>query len=136
MRPVSLLICVLALGFAVAGCGGGSDQSADTTPAPPPLTVPGGETAPSIPDATTPTVPTTTTPDTGLAGGGTPSSGGTGGSGTVTPQAPSTAPSGGAQPPSGGTGGGGGGGTTTTPSSGGTAPGQFNQFCQENPGAC
>src|SRR5438045_3980845 len=63
--------------------------------------------------------------------GGPPATGGTG-SGTATPQAPSTAPSGGAQAPSGGSGG----GSTTTPSSGGTAPGKFNQFCQENPGAC
>lgn len=133
MRPLSLLICLLALGFAVAGCGGGSDQSADTVPAPPPLTVPGGETAPAIPDVNTTTVPTTTTPDTGVAGGSSPSSGGTG-SGTATPQAPTTTPSGGAQPPSGGTGGGG--GSTTTPSSGGTAPGKFNEFCQQNPGAC
>jgi hypothetical protein len=132
MRPLSLVISLLVLGFAVAGCGGGSDQSAQTIPPAPPLTVPGNETAPAIPDTTVPTTPTDTVPSSGGVAGGTPSSGGTSsGSGTVTPQAPSTAPSGGAQAPSGGSQ-----GTSTTPSSGGTAPGKFNQFCQENPGAC
>ena len=115
MRPLLLLICLFALGVAVAGCGGGSDKSAQTLPPPPALTVPGGETAPATPD-TVPTTPTTTEPSSGGVAGGTgTSSGGTGGSssgGTGSSQTQSTTPS------------------------GGTAPGKFNQFCQENPGAC
>src|SRR6185312_7855998 len=34
MRPFALLTSLLVLGFAVAGCGGGSDQSAQTLPPP------------------------------------------------------------------------------------------------------
>jgi hypothetical protein len=137
MRPLSLLICLFVLGLAVAGCGGGSNDSAETIPAPPALTTPGSATLPAIPD-TVPTTPTTTVPSSsGGTGSGTPSNGGTGsGGGTVTPQAPSTTPSGGAPSPSGGSPSGGTGGGSTTPSSGGAAPGKFNQFCQENPGAC
>ena len=58
MRPFALLTSLLVLGFAVAGCGGGSSgQNAQTLPPPPALTVPGGETAPATPD----TVPVDTT---------------------------------------------------------------------------
>src|SRR3954451_16773759 len=37
MRPLSLLICLFVLGLTVAGCGGGTNNSAETIPAPPAL---------------------------------------------------------------------------------------------------
>jgi hypothetical protein len=137
--------CVLAL-LAVTCLGlsacGGDDASHDVVPSSlPPLTVPQGSSALAKPAGTTTTgsssssssssssqdqsttgtngatgtAPQTTTPGATTPGTTTGNSGaGTGGagSGTTTGQ------------------------TTTNGGTGGAAPGQFSQFCKDNPGAC
>ncbi len=142
--PVSLRAVVLAslaaCSLALGACGG-DDSYGDTVPrSTPELTpLPGadalaGDQANADGSSTTSTDETTTDE--------TPSaSGGTGGTGTATTPAP--APTQPAAPSSGA--GTGGAATPTTPAqpeqdsgagTGGTSPGEFNQFCQDNPGAC
>jgi hypothetical protein len=124
--PLGLAILVATVG--VAGCGGGSEQSAETVPPPPELTVP-GDTGATIPD-TTETTPTETTPSTGT-GQSTPGgqTGGQGAPGTGTGGTNNGGtPSGGTQAPDNPQ-------NDTAPAPG-SPPDKFEKFCKENPGAC
>jgi hypothetical protein len=127
----ALLLAVLAL--AAAGCGG-SEVSADEVPGPPPaLTVPsdnaigtGGSGAAdgSTEPGATPTPDASATPDASGTGASTdgataPSSGTSGG--TTAPDAETT-PSDTA--------------TTDQAPAAGSAPQQFESFCEQNAGAC
>jgi len=137
MRSLLALLCTAILAFALGACGD-DELSGDVVPkSTPDLTVPAGSdslagtstdqtsTDETSTDAQT-TTGATTTDDQGTAGGT---------SGDTT--APSTTQTTPATPQ--GTGG------TTTPqtqtqttpgATGGTSPGEFNEFCQDNPGAC
>ena len=141
MRPLRPLlpIALAAAGVGLGACGSGT-VSSDEPKATPPLTVPrtpgdtGGRILVNPSEQTGQSTTSTTTTTT------TPASGGTT---TTTAPAPSTpAPTVTAPPQSGGqvapgtqTGGGtGGGGTQTTQAPSGGA--QFQDFCNQNPGAC
>jgi hypothetical protein len=106
------LVAVLALGLGVGACG--ADQSvSDVVPkTTPELTVPSDTTALGV---SVPTTSTTSTTSTTTSTNAAPV--------TTTPAPVTTTPSGTGGTPSGGT------GTT-----GGT--GGFQDFCQQNPGAC
>ena len=122
-------VALMALVPFLTACGGGgsSSNAAEPLPTTPKLTVPGDAKTPKVDNtATTPT--TTTDTSTSTATTTTPAP-------TTTQANPST-PQGGAAPPQ--TGGASpttGGATTTSPSPSSPA-GKFEQFCQENPGAC
>jgi type IV secretory pathway VirB10-like protein len=111
-----LLAALLVLAFAASGCGGDEEPSAETAPALPNLTVPQGETAPEtqpeeVPEApfdpSTETLPPETVPP--ATGGGTPA-----------PEAepPADTPENNTPPP------------PDSPAE------RFEEFCDDNPGAC
>jgi hypothetical protein len=108
-RRTALLLALLAL--VAAGCGGDDEPAKDSAEEidAPPLTVPGGD-APELQE-TTPT-------GTGTAPSTTPADPGTGG----------TAPPG-SEPAPDGPG-------NDTPAEPGTPPAEFEEFCDQNPGAC
>jgi hypothetical protein len=121
------LACVLvALGLgggALAGCGG-SDQASQVEPVTaPPLTVPGEETfTDTTPESTT----ETSTTDGGQApepSGGTPTP-----TPTPAPAQPNPGQSGGAASPDNNAG--------AQPAPKGSPAGRFEDFCNQNPGAC
>jgi hypothetical protein len=143
--PVPLRAVVLALlaacTLALGACGG-DDSYGDTVPrSTPELTPPaGGDALAGTGNADGTSTTSTDETTTDETPGGT---GGTGGTGTATtpapaatqPAAPSGAGTGGAATPT----------TPTTPAqpepdagagTGGASPGEFSQFCQDNPGAC
>jgi hypothetical protein len=130
LAPPRLAVPVLALTFAVAGCGG-SQVTVKEVPGsdPPALTVPGSGAA-LAPEATASATPTATeTPDASAAqatatpdaatGDGTAQSApeGTTGGGTAAPDGQDSA-------------------TTDQPPPAGSDAQQFEDFCAENPGAC
>src|SRR5919197_1983405 len=130
---LALTLAVLVLGLVSACGGGGGNESAQTLPPAPALTVPGGEEAP--PDHNTGT--TGATGATGATGSSTPSSNSGGGSSSGGSSAPSTtvgSAGGGAQAPSSGSQQ----QSTTAPSGGAQAPSSkgLSDFCKQNPGAC
>ena len=108
--PLAALLAIAAL--AVAGCGG-DDESAQTTPTKPELTVPGGSD-PGL-DGTTGTDETDTGTDTGSGGTAAPPA-----------QAPTTPP---AQQPQDSP-------QNDQPPPAGSPAQRFENFCDENPGAC
>jgi hypothetical protein len=130
-------VLVFSAGFGLAACGGSSTAGDVVPKSTPDLTAPPSADALATGTSTDQT-PTTSTDTTGTTSTGT------------TPTTPTT--TGGAAPqptptqPQGTTGGtttttptnttGGQTGTTTGGSTGGTSPGEFNKFCQDNPGAC
>jgi hypothetical protein len=113
MRRVAATLAVLVLGAALGACG--SDESvSDVVPrTTPELTVPSDTTAlgASVPTTSTTSTTSTTTTSTTPAPA------------TATPAPATTTPQGTGGTPSGGTG--------TTGDTGG-----FQDFCQQNPGAC
>jgi hypothetical protein len=135
-------LAVACLGL--SACGGG-DANHDVVPSSlPELTAPQGSVALSKPagSSTTASGSQNQSQDQSSSSSSSSSTNGTttqGGTSSQTP-APSTTQGG-----TGGTGAGGTGGTGTgtgtgtstgTGSTGGAAPGEFSQFCQDNPGAC
>ncbi len=97
--------------LAVAGCGGDDESSAETTPALPELTVPQGERTapPEPPTETTPDPPPATETVPPSTGGGTPA---------PEPTPPQDTPENDTPPPA------------DSPAE------RFEDFCNENPGAC
>jgi hypothetical protein len=122
----TLLFTVLAL--ALAACGSGGSDVPEVPGPPAELTVPHVKGAADLSeDASATPTPTpsagateTPTPATGTTG----STGTTGGTGTSTAATPTPAPQ---QQDS---------ASNDNTTSGGTPPQQFEQFCQENAGAC
>ena len=118
----ALLATVLALALAATGCGSSNDVQ--EVPGPPPeLSVPHQHGAPALGASATPTPSATasvtpTATSTPATTGSTGTSGTTGTNTAATTPAPATAPA-----------------TGTTPSTG-SPPGKFEQFCQQNAGAC
>ena len=129
LKRVALAVVLTALVPLLAACGSSSKNAAQPLPAaPPPLTVPGSTKVPKVNNAATQTTTTDTTTTTSTATTTTPTQ-------TSTVQTNPSTPQGGAAPPT--TGGAApSGGTTTTSPSPTTPAGKFEQFCQENPGAC
>jgi hypothetical protein len=124
----TLLFTVLAFALAAAGCGSSASDVPEVPGPPAELSVPHAKGAADLSQSasSTPT-PTpsagateTPTPATGTTG----STGTTGGTGTSTAATPTPAPQ---QQDS---------ASNDTSTSGGTPPQQFEQFCQENAGAC
>jgi hypothetical protein len=105
-RWAALLLAISALAVGAAACGGDDDGGEQVTV--PEISVPAGEPQ-SVPDETTTTPQTTTTtaPDTGGGGGG----------GNVNPNKPDSP-------------------TNDIPPEPGTPEAKFEQFCEQNPGAC
>jgi hypothetical protein len=124
-REAALLFALLAL--VAAGCGG-DDETAETVPPAPELSLPGNEEAPTLDDlpGTTGTDGTDdgATPDAQTPGEAAPPSDGGG------------QDQGGQQPPSGGTPAPDDTPQNDTPPPAGSPAERFEQFCQENPGAC
>lgn len=127
MRRLATAAAVLAvLAPPLSGCGGGSKNTAEELPPTPTLTVPGAGKAPKVPEVSG------TTGTTGTTG---PTSTST--STSTTPAAtsnPGTA-QGGAQAPQTG------GATPDSPQNdqapaAGTPASKFENFCNDNPGAC
>ena len=108
---IAALLALLAL--VAAGCGGDEDAAKDSAEEldAPQLTVPGGD-ASELQDTT----PSSTTPTTT-----TPAEPGTGGTPAPAPEPGAPAPD---SP------------ENDTPPEPGTPPAQFEEFCNENPGAC
>lgn len=163
-RRLPQLLTLVALAVATTGlatCGG--DAVSDVEPkSAPALRPPSGDSSPGagdqvsslsdLPQSTTGPTPATSTDSSGSSdtssgdgsSGGT--SGGTSSGGTGTGTGTSGGTSGGASTGSGtGTGSSGSGssgsgssgsGSSGSGSSGGAAPGEFNEFCQTNPGVC
>lgn len=159
MRPVRSSLSALALVGAAIGlsaCGGETVAAEPVRSAPPELTVPGGADAAADLASPRATPDATSTPDenadssdsstpsdssSGSSSSDTGSSGSTGDAGTTSPDttnsgttAPSDGATGGTQAPS----------QDTQPDSAqddspppaGSGAEQFEQFCQQNPGAC
>src|SRR4051794_29467778 len=144
--PAALVVLAVAFGaLGIAGCGA-DDSAGDPIPkSTPDLTVPAGADALAGGTNATSSTPTTSTSTTGTNTTGTTTAPAAGG-GTTTSAAPAApaqtqAPSAGtgaAGGTGGGTGGTGGGTGGTGGGTGGTGNGNggFNEFCQQNPGAC
>ena len=154
MKPIrtAAVLLALSIGLGLAGCGG-DDVSSDEVPVnAPELTVPrdnpeddplasgadedGGDTRTST-NEEDPDVKIEPSDGADSSGGGTSGSGSTGGgtappAATAAPPAATTAPNtGGASPP------GQGGEATPAPNTGGAdGGGDFEDFCNQNPGAC
>lgn len=109
-QRIALVLSLFALG--VAGCGGDDDEDATTTLPTVPLSVPGGESTlgDDTTDTTVDTVPDTATP----APTPTPAPAPTPTPTPVTPDSPDN----------------------DTPPPAGSEAEQFENFCEENPGAC
>ena len=129
MRLVRLATPIAVLCLTLAACGGASDATVQEVPGGPvKLTVPGGDalapkaTATATSDASeTPTPVATSTPAANTAPQGTTQSN------TTTQTAPQGTQGGGAAAPDGN--------PQATPPPGSDAQ-QFEEFCQQNPGAC
>jgi hypothetical protein len=130
MLRSTLLFTVLMLVLAASGCGGGNSDVPEVPGPPAELSVPHQKGAPAISASVTPTpstsatgtvtpTPTATTGTTGSTG----TTGTTGGTGTNTAATPAPA----SQQDS---------ATNDTAPANGSAPQRFEQFCQENAGAC
>jgi hypothetical protein len=129
----TLLVTVLALALAAAGCGSGGDDVPEVPGPPAELTVPhvkgaadlsedAGATPTPTPSADATETPTPATGTTGSTGtSGTTGTTGTGGTtaATPTPAAPQQDSA-----------------SNDTEPADGSPPQQFEQFCQENAGAC
>jgi cytoskeletal protein RodZ len=140
-RVLALLATALVFsaGFGLAACGGNSTAGDVVPKSTPDLTAPAGADALASGTSTdqTPTTSTDTTSTTSTST--TPSTTSTGATSGAAPQTTTTQPQGNTggtttTPPQNTTGGQT--GTTTSGSTGGTSPGEFNKFCQDNPGAC
>lgn len=126
-RRLLAVAAILALSLVLAACGGDdSEEASEALPEAPTLTVPGSEEPPEVDnsgrDETTDTETSTTTT------GATPTQ-------TTPAQADPAAPSGGAAAPQTG------GATPDTeendqPPPADSPASEFEQFCQDNPGAC
>lgn len=133
VRAVLSVAALAALAPFVAACGGDSKNASEPLPTTPALTVPGDSKTPKVTKrsdtATTDTTSTTTSPATTPAPTQT----------TAAPSNPSTPSGGAAAPQTGGASPG-----TATPDTqqndqapaAGTPASKFEQFCQDNPGAC
>jgi hypothetical protein len=125
-----LLFTVLVLALSAAGCGGSDSDVPEVPGAPAELSVPhqkgaadlGSSATPTPSASATGTATPSATPDSGTTGS-TGSTGTTGGTGTNTAATPAPA----TQQDS---------ATNDTKPADGSAPQQFEQFCQENAGAC
>ena len=121
----TLLVTVLALALAAAGCGSNEAQVPEVPGPPAELTVPHQKGAADLSQSSasatpTPSASATATPT--AASGATGSTGTTGGTGTNTAATPAPA----SQDTQ----------ANDTKPAAGSAPQQFEQFCQENAGAC
>ena len=120
-----LLPPLLGLAVVAAGCGG-DDSAVQEVPGPPvTLTVPHQKGAADVSASATPTPTETPTATPTPAAGSTGSTGTTGGTGTNTGAVATPTPA--AQDNT---------AATKAPAADGSAPQQFEQFCQENAGAC
>jgi hypothetical protein len=141
VRIRAAVLVVLALCGVSLGACGGDDSYGDKVPRSTPELTPQAGADALVPDqdstsgtdtTSTDESTTTTTPSTGAGAGAGTAAGGASAGTQTTPAQP--------QQPSGSTGG------ATTPTqpqpstggsgTGGTSPGEFNQFCRDNPGAC
>jgi len=147
-RTALLALLVAFAALVVAGCGGGEVDADEVPGAAPALSVPSdsdigsGDSASSDSNSSTDDSSSSDTSDdtsdSGTSGTGTT---GTGSTGTGTTGGTTTPSTGGT---TGGTGTGtgtttpstGDGGTTDTPPAAGSAPEQFESFCEQNAGAC
>jgi hypothetical protein len=130
VRPLRsvFLVTVLALALSAAGCGGSNSDVPEVPGPPTALTVPHQRGAADLAASPTPTPSTsatgtvtpTATTGTGTTTGTTGTTGGTG-TNTAATQAPATQ-----QDTA----------TNNTAPAAGSAPQKFEQFCQENAGAC
>jgi hypothetical protein len=121
LRP-AFLLPLLGLALVAAGCGG-DDSAVQEVPGPPvTLTVPHQKGAADVSASATPTptaTPTATpTPAAGTTGSTGTTGTNTGAAATATPAAQNNSAS------------------NQTPAADGSPPQQFEQFCQENAGAC
>jgi hypothetical protein len=120
-----LLLPLLGLALVAAGCGG-DDSAVQEVPGPPvTLTVPHQKGAADVSASATPTPTETPTATPTPAAGSTGSTGTTGGTGTNTGAAATPTPA--TQDKS---------ASNQEPAADGSPPQQFEQFCQENAGAC
>jgi hypothetical protein len=110
---------VAALVLALAACGGDDENVADT-PARPELTVPGGGKAPTLDEKPRTTKTGTSTTTAPAPSGGTPA---------PTPQQQQQQPQGQANQPQDSP-------QNDTPPPKGSPAQKFEQFCEDNPGAC
>ena len=123
----TLLVTVLALALAAAGCGSSGGDVPEVPGPPAELTVPHVKGAADLSEdaSATPTpTPSADATETPTPATGTTGSTGTTGTGGTTAATPTPAAQ---QPDS---------ASNDTSTSGGTPPQQFEQFCQENAGAC
>ena len=114
-HPVALLLAVLVLG--IAGCGGDDEESSETVPPGPELSLP-GEDVPTLDD-----LPDTTSTD------GSEAEGESGGQPAPPAGGQPTPPAGGQPAPDDSP-------QNDTPPPPNSPAERFEQFCAENPGAC
>jgi hypothetical protein len=123
--PSALLLPLLGLALVGAGCGGDSADVPEVPGPPPALTVPHQKGAADVSASATPTPTATGTATPTPAGtGSTGSTGTTGGTGANTAATATPAPATQNSPAA-----------TQAPAQG-SPPQKFEQFCQENAGAC
>jgi hypothetical protein len=136
-RGLALAAALTTLAPLVAGCGGGGDEQASkplpTTP--PKLTVPGEAKTPTVEQTTRETTSTSTSTTTSTATAPAPTQTTAAPSAPATPQGGAAAPQTGTAPPQTG------GATPDSPQNDTSPPAnspasRFEQFCDENPGAC
>jgi hypothetical protein len=122
----ALLLPLLGVALVATGCGG-DDSAVQEVPGPPvTLTVPHQKGAADVSASATPTPTGTATPTPTPAAGSTGSTGTTGATGTNTGAAATPAPAAQEDTPA----------TNQAPAADGSPPEQFEQFCEENAGAC
>jgi hypothetical protein len=120
-----LLLPLLGIALLAAGCGG-DDSTVQEVPGPPPtLTVPHQKGAADVSASATPTPTGTPTATPTPAAGTTGSTGSTGATGTNTGAAATPVPATQDTPA-----------PNQAPAAAGSPPEKFEQFCQENAGAC
>jgi hypothetical protein len=121
----ALLLPLLGVALVATGCGG-DDSAVQEVPGPPvTLTVPHQKGAADVSASATPTPTGTATPTPTPAAGSTGSTGTTGATGTNTGASATPAPAAQDTPA-----------TNQAPAADGSPPEQFEQFCEENAGAC
>ncbi len=122
----ALLLPLLGLALTAPGCGSDAAAVEEVPGAPPTLTVPHQKGAADVSASATPTPTPTATPTPAADSGTTGSTGGTAATGTNTgaPATPAPAPATQDSP------------ATDQQPTAGTPPEKFEQFCQENAGAC
>ena len=121
----ALLLPLLGVALVAAGCGG-TDSAVEEVPGPPvTLTVPHQKGAAEVSASATPTPTATPTATATPAAGSTGSTDTTGATGTNTGAAATPAPAAQDTPA-----------TNQAPADDGSPPQQFEQFCEENAGAC